>query len=102
MNKFLKQAKVLQEKMEEVQKEIANSIIEVEAGGGTVTMEISGDQVLQSLKIKPEIVDPKDVEALEDLILIAVNQAISESKKFAEEKSKEVTGNLALPAGLGF
>jgi DNA-binding YbaB/EbfC family protein len=100
MNKFLKQAKVLQEKMEHVQKEIANSLIEVETGGGAILIQISGDHVLQSLKIKPEVVDPKDIEALEDLILTAVNQALVESKKFAEEKSKEATGNMTLPAGL--
>ena len=102
MNKLLKQAKVLQEKMAQIQKEVADSLIEVEAGGGAITIEISGDQVLQSLKIKPEIVDPKDVEALEDLILTAMNQAIAESKKFADEKAKEVTGDVSLPAGLGF
>lgn len=102
MGQQLKKAQTLYKKLGEVQEEIANSIIEVEASGGAVQISITGDQQIQSLKLKPEIVDPSDVDGLEDLILTTLNQAISESKKFADEKTKEVTGDLKLPGGFGF
>ena len=102
MGKFLKQAQKIQSKMEEVQKEIANSLIEVESGGGAVVIQISGDQVLNSIKINPDIVDKEDVEGLEDMILTAVNQAIKEAKAFSDEKSKAVTEGMNFPENMPF
>ena len=102
MQKFLKQAKKMQDKMQDVEKEIADSVIEIEAAGGAIVINISGDGILQSIKINPEIVDKEDVEGLEDVILTAVNSAIKEAKDYADEKTKEVTGNLQMPGGLSF
>lgn len=98
----MKQAQKVQQRMENIQKELADSLIEVEAGGGAVSITIGGDQVFHTIKIKPEIVDKNDVEGLEDLILTAVNQAVTESKKYADERTKELTGDINLPEGLGF
>lgn len=102
MQKFLKQAKKMQDKMQDVEKEIADSVIEIEAAGGAIIINISGDGILQSIKINPEIVDKEDVEGLEDVILTAVNSAIKEAKEYSDEKTKEVTGNLQMPGGLSF
>ncbi|EKD28005.1 MAG: hypothetical protein ACD_79C00466G0003 [uncultured bacterium] len=102
MNKFIKQAKKMQEKMDSLQKELSESLIEVETSGGAIAITISGDEILQTIKIDPAIVDKNDVEGLEDLVLTAVNQALKEAKKFSEEKTKEITGNIQLPGGLSF
>jgi nucleoid-associated protein EbfC len=102
MSKILKQAQKMQSKMDDVQKELTQSIIEVETGGGAVKIEISGDQILSSIKIDPGAVDPKDVDGLEDLLLTSVNQAIQESKKYAQEKTEEVSKEMNLPEGFPF
>ena len=102
MQKFLKQAKKMQDKMQDVEKEIADSVIEVEAAGGAIVINICGDGMLQSIKINPDIVDKNDVEGLEDLVLTAVNSAIREAKDYSDEKTKEVTGDLKMPGGLSF
>lgn len=101
MGKFLKQAAAMQQKWDQVQEEISDSIIEVEASGGAIKMEITGDSILHSLKIDPEIIDPEDAEGLEDLILTAVNQAIKEAKEYSEEKTAPLSEGLNLPGGLG-
>jgi len=102
MSKFLKQAKDMQKKMEALQEELATSLIEVEAAGGAVVIEIGGDQVLHSIKIDPGIVDKDDVEGLEDLLLTSFNQALKEAKEFSESKTNEITGGMEMPGGLGF
>jgi hypothetical protein len=101
MGKFIKQAKKMQAQMEVLQKELSESLIEVEAGGGAVVITIAGDETLHSVKIDPEVVDKDDVEGLEDLILTSVNQAVREAKRFSEEKTKAITGDMPLPGGLG-
>ena len=102
MQKFLKQAKKMQDRMQDVEKEIADSVIEIEAAGGAIVINISGDGILQSIKINPDIVDKNDVEGLEDLVLTAVNSAIKEAKDYADEKTKEVTGDIKMPGGFSF
>lgn len=102
MGNFLKQAKKMQDKMQQVEKELAESLIEIEAAGGAVSIKISGDGVLNSIRINPEVVDKNDVEGLEDLILTAVNHAIKEAKTFSDEKTKSVTQGLKMPGGFNF
>jgi DNA-binding YbaB/EbfC family protein len=101
MNKFLKQARDMQKKMADLQEELSDSLIEVEASGGAIVIEIAGDQVLHTIKIDPDIIDKDDVDGLEDLILTAVNLALQESKKFSDAKTNDITGGLELPGGLG-
>ena len=97
MNNLMKQAQKLQKQMEDAQKQLENKDFEASVGGGAVTVTISGKKELTSVKIKPEVVDPDDVEMLEDLVLTAVNEAL---KKVDEETSSsmgKLTGGLNIP-----
>lgn len=76
INSLMKEAKKMQADMEKSQAELATKEFEASAGGGAVTAKVSGEKVLKELKIKPEVVDPEDVEMLEDLILTCVNEAL--------------------------
>jgi len=99
LGQFMKQAQQMQAKMAEMQKQMADMIIEGNSGGGMVTVTMNGKNEMKSLKIDPSLIDPKDSEMLEDLIVAAVNDAKSKTEaKIAEEMSK-VTGGLKLPGG---
>lgn len=89
--------KQMQAKLMKIQEELANETVEVTAGGGAVTIVITGHQKVQSVKIDPEVVNPEDVEMLEDLILSAVNEAVSKSQEMASKKLSAVTGGLKIP-----
>ncbi len=94
MQNLMRQAQKMQEEMLRQQKEaeekLANTVLSASSGGGMVTVEITGDKKITSVKIKPEAVDPDDVEILEDMIQACVNEAISK----ANELEKEVKPNL--------
>ncbi|MCB0131264.1 MAG: YbaB/EbfC family nucleoid-associated protein, partial [Caldilineaceae bacterium] len=91
-----------QEEMEKTQAALAEEELTVTAGGGMVTVIISGAKELRSIKIKPEAVDPDDVEMLEDLIMAAVTEAMKAADDLSEERMGGLTGGLGLPPGLGF
>lgn len=94
---IMKQAQMMQQKMAKLQEEAANRTAEATAGGGAVTAVVSGKNQIVSLAIKPEAVDPEDVEMLQDLVMAAVNEALKKvQSQFAEEMSK-VTGGLSIP-----
>jgi DNA-binding YbaB/EbfC family protein len=95
MNKILRQAQQLQEKMEKVQKELEKETVEASVGGGAVTVVVTGSQVVQSVKISPEAAE--DVEMLEDLVLTAVSEAMKKSQELAQSRLGEVTAGLKLP-----
>lgn len=95
MNKIMRQAQQLQEKMEKVQKELEKETVEATVGGGAVTVVVTGSQVVQSVKISPEAVE--DVEMLEDMVLSAVSEAIKKSQELAQSRLGEVTAGLKLP-----
>lgn len=101
MGSLLKQAQDMQRRMESVQKELAERVVEGSAGGGMVKVYINGAQEVQAVKIGKEAVDPDDVEALEDLVTVAVRQAVSASVELRDKEMGKVTGGLNLP-GLGF
>lgn len=94
MGGLLKQAQKMQQEIERIQNELANMKIEGSAGGGMVTAVASGSQELLEVKIDPEVVDPQDVEMLEDLVLAAVNQALENAKAKAESEMAKATGGL--------
>ncbi|MCP4847858.1 MAG: YbaB/EbfC family nucleoid-associated protein [Verrucomicrobiaceae bacterium] len=99
--KMMKQAQQMQGKMQEIQAELAEREVEASAGGGKVTVTATCSGEVRSIKIAPEIVDPEDVEILEDLVLSGVKQAIDEGRKVMEEEMGKVTGGLGqMPAGL--
>ena len=99
---ILKQAQKLQQDMARVQAELEQLQVEASSGGGVVAARVSGKQELIEIKLNPDVVDPKETEMLEDLIVAAVNQALKKSRDLAEEKMSEVTGSLmgGLPGGL--
>lgn len=76
MNNIMKQAKKMQEEMQKSQEELSNKEFDSTAGGGAISVKVTGEKVLKEIKIKPEVVDPEDVEMLEDLILTCVNEAL--------------------------
>ena len=86
MQSLMKQAQEAQKQMQRAKEELAETAIEASAGGGMVTVEMSGAYELLNLKIKPEAVDPDDVEMLEDLIIAAVNEALTQVTNLRQEK----------------
>lgn len=94
---LLRQAQQLQARMAKLQEELATEQVEATAGGGVVTVVVSGQQVVQSVTIQPEAVDPDDVEMLEDLVRAAVNEALEKSRALAAQKLSSITGGMKLP-----
>ncbi|MFC1908843.1 YbaB/EbfC family nucleoid-associated protein [Chloroflexota bacterium] len=98
MNKFMmQQAQKLQEKLAKAQEELGNLTVEASSGGGAVTVTINGQQKILSVKISPEVVNPEDVELLEDLVLTAVGEAIAKSQEAAAGQLGGLTGGLKIP-----
>jgi len=99
---LLKQAQKMQEQIQKVQEELADLKVEGSAGGGMVTVEANAKQEILRIKIDPEVVDPDDVEMLEDLVLAAVNQALERGQEAAKSRMDEVSGSMLpnLPGGL--
>jgi len=97
---MLKQIQELQAEMLKTQEALGEETVEVSAGGGVVTVVMTGHQKLQAVRINPEVLDPDDVEMLQDLIVAAVNEAVERSQRMAAERMGQLTGGLGLPPGL--
>lgn len=95
MQQMLKQVQKMQQNMLKAQEEIAKMTVEGTAGGGTVKVVVTGDRRIQSITLSPEVVDPDDVEMLQDLILAAINDGMAKAEQMAEAEIKKV-----MPAGL--
>ena len=100
MQSMLKQAQKMQEEMAEKQAELEEREYDVSAGGGVVNVKINGKKEILSVKIDPEVVDPDDVETLEDLIVAAVNEAIKKVEEISANEMQKITGSMNLPAGM--
>jgi nucleoid-associated protein EbfC len=98
---MMKQVQKMQADMAKAQEELKNEVVEASAGGGMVTVKISGDLELRELRIDPEAVDPEDVELLQDMVQAAVNEAIRSAQELAASKMGAATGGLGGPGGLG-
>ncbi len=94
---MMQQIQQLQQDMVKTQEALGDEILEVTAGGGAITVVISGHQRLQAITIDPEVVDPEDVEMLQDLILAAVNEAIERSQELVATRLGSLTGGLNIP-----
>ena len=106
MNQMLKQVQKMQADMMKAQEDLANETVEASAGGGMVTVKITGDLVVKEVRIDPGAVDPEDVELLQDMVLAAVNEAVRQAQELAANKMGGLTGGmdlggLGLPPGLG-
>ena len=97
MNNMIKQAQKMQQKMLKMQEEIEKEEFEASAGGGAVSVKMSGKKELVSVSIKPEAVDPDDVEMLEDLILTAVNDVLGKVDQANASKMSSITGGMNIP-----
>jgi len=97
MQSMIKQAQKMQEDMAAKQAELEEQEYETSAGGGVVTVKINGRREILSVKIDPEVVDPDDVETLEDLVVAAVNEAIKTVESVSSEEMQKITGGMGLP-----
>ena len=97
MGNMMKQAQKLQTKMLRLQEELAEKTVETSAGGGMVKVVANGKQQVVSLQIEKEVVDPEDVEMLQDLILAAVNDALTKSQEMVSAEMSKLTGGLNIP-----
>lgn len=97
MNNLMKQAQAMQKKMEDMQKETEASEFEATAGGGAISVRVNGKKEVLGISIKPEVVDPDDVEMLEDLVMGAVNEALRKAEEETANKMGKITGGLNIP-----
>ena len=98
MNKFMfQQAQKLQAKLALAQEELSNLTVEGSSGGGAVKVTMNGQQKIQSVEISPEVVNPEDIELLQDLVLTAVSEALAKSQEAAAKQLGSVTGGLNIP-----
>ncbi len=98
---MMKQAREMQAKMEEAQEKLADMTVEATAGGGKVTVVVTGKQEVLEIRIDPEVVDPEDVEMLQDLVLAAVNEGMRRAADIAREEMGKAAGPLGGMGGLG-
>jgi len=92
----MRQAQKMQEKMAEMQKELANKTCEASSGGGMVTATVNGSQELVALKIDQSVVDPNDIDMLQDLVVAAVNEGVRRSKQMVSEEMSKLTSGLGM------
>ncbi len=97
MGNIMNQAKKMQERLASVQEEMALKTIDGSAGGGMVTVTANGRQEIISLKIEPEVVNPEDIEMLQDLVQAAVNDALRKSQEMVQQEMSKITGGLKIP-----
>ena len=97
MANMMKQAQKLQSKMLQMQEELAQKTVEASAGGGMVKVVVNGKQQIVSVQIEKEVVDPEDVEMLQDLVQAAVNDALARSQEMANAEMSKLTGGLSIP-----
>ena len=94
---LMQQMRKMQQEMARVQEELANTVVEGSASGGLVTVGITGESQVKKVTIKPDAVDPDDIETLEDLIVVAFNDAIGKVQQLSAAKMGAVTGGLKIP-----
>ncbi|MCD6184392.1 MAG: YbaB/EbfC family nucleoid-associated protein [Deltaproteobacteria bacterium] len=97
MGNMMKQAQKLQARIAKMQEELADKTIETTSGGGMVKVSANGKQQIVSIQIEKEVVDPEDVEMLEDLVMAAVNDALAKSQEMVASEMSKITGGLSIP-----
>ncbi len=100
LGNLMKQAQMMQERIQKTQEEAGSKIVDASSGGGMVTVTANGRMEILSIKIEKEAVDPNDVEMLQDLVAAAVNEALRKAQEMMNEEMGKITGGLGLP-GLG-
>ena len=97
MNKMMKQVQKMQAQMAKLQEELEERVVEASAGGEAVAVKVNGKQEVLEIKIDPDVVDPDDVEMLEDLVLAAVNEALRKAEEMMAKEMGKLTGGLNIP-----
>jgi len=97
MKFLMKQAQVMQKKMEEMKNELAQKEVKVSSGGGMIEIVVNGQQEIKEIKIEPDVINANEKEMLEDLILAAVNESIRQSKELAAQEMSKITGGMNVP-----
>ncbi len=103
VNKMMQQVQQMQQQMQQAQEELANETVTASAGGGAIKATMTGGLELVSVEIDPDVVDPEDVEMLQDMVLAAVNEALRSAQELQQSKLGGLTGGMDLGSlGLGF
>jgi len=97
LDNVMKQAQKMQKQMMEIQEELGNRTVEATVGGGVVSVVANGQQQIISIHIDPEVVDPADVEMLQDLVLAAVNEAYRKAQELMTSEMSKLTGGMKIP-----
>lgn len=97
MNNMMKQAQKMQQEMLKAQQELEEKEVEATAGGGAVTVKVSGKKQITEINLAPEVVDPDDIEMLQDLIMVAVNDALNKIDEEAANRMGKITGGINIP-----
>ena len=97
MGNMMKQVQKMQKQMEQTQAELEERVLETSAGGGAVTIKITGKKEIVGIEIKPEAIDPDDIEMLQDLIMAAANEAIRAAEDMVATEMAKITGNVNIP-----
>lgn len=100
MGNLMKQAQKMQKQMEEMQSELETKEFEITSGGGAVKITITGKKEIKNIKIDKDVVDPDDVEMLQDLIMTAMNEAIRQVEESVNGQMSKLTGGMGIPSGL--
>jgi len=102
---MMAQMQQMQQQMAEAQEKLADEVVTVTAGGGAISIEVTGHQRIRSIKLDPELLNPEDVDMLQDMLVAGINSAIEQSQAIAAEKMEGITGNIGgvndLLGGLG-
>jgi DNA-binding YbaB/EbfC family protein len=97
LGNIMNQAKMLQNRLAQIQEEMGQKTVEASSGGGMVTVTANGRQEILSVKIEPEVVNPEDVEMLQDLVQAAVNDALRKAQEMVSQEMAKVTGGMKIP-----
>jgi DNA-binding YbaB/EbfC family protein len=97
MNNLMRQAKKMQEQMMKMQEELEEKTVEASAGGGVVTVVANGKKEIMEISIDPAVVDPDDIEMLQDLIMAAVNEALRKAEEMVQSEMSKITGGMGIP-----
>lgn len=100
MGNLMKQAQKMQRQMEEMQKELETKTVEATAGGEAVKVVVNGRKEVVEIELKPEVVDPEDIEMLQDLVMAAINEGLRKADEMVNSQMSTITGGLNLPGGL--
>jgi len=101
LNQMMRQVQQMQAEMAKAQQELASEVVEASAGGGMVTVKVTGGLEVQEIRIDPEAIDPEDAEMLQDMVLAAVNEALRSAQELAASRMGAAAGGLGGLGGLG-